>query len=642
MSSVSTALDRSTSSFGPETTTPPSNHSSSSTQIIINNQNSSYASGLTPTTNPTRSPQSNTGRPPRSNALIKLILSRNLTLVKALCEVTKPDDYEELSIALIEIFEGHQQCLHLIKWVMAKQISETESPTVIFRGVSVAARIVSMYCKGHGENYLKLILNPVLSLVCNESVSLEVDPLRLEDSNVLKENQKLLKITCKNLLNQIMKSTSAVPKELKYIFHFAQNEVIKKFPDFPETKQQVVTGFYFLRFICPALVSPERHGLLNSEEQQNNNNPPYILTAQNRRSLVLISKVLQNLANDVEFGEKESYMTVMNSLIRKKRKAMQLFFESISQWVDDDNNINNNTTTTTTTTTSSSSSNFEVEITTPLTSPTSSHRNHNTEPYVHQLMQLLKSSRDAIGRVLVKENQIKTLEKLHLILGYSTIGLNAVHQELILQRSCKTPPPPPPPNNHKNNNNRTVALFNRGSKRRSSVDGTPIYKAPPTIWFHNDESSRLHTHCKAEAELDTELIQLLKRSLVQENREKSLLQSDYHLLKLQYASEKTAREQAEAKNRKLKQYYEDNLNVLVDVEVWKTLEKKRERMSLVMNHFLETQINNNNSNGNQGSNQGGNQGGSHGEKESVVEDNIQQQQHKPRSKSTATRREKNN
>jgi GTPase-activator protein for Ras-like GTPase len=55
-------------------------------------------------------------------------------------------------------------------------------------------------------------------------------------------------------------------------------------------KQLVVGGFLFLRFICPAVVTPHRYGLTKSAP-----------SPKAGRTLVLISKLLQNLANGVEF-----------------------------------------------------------------------------------------------------------------------------------------------------------------------------------------------------------------------------------------------------------------------------------------------------------------------------------------------------
>merc|ERR1712146_662805 len=42
---------------------------------------------------------------------------------------------------------------------------------------------------------------------------------------------------------------------------------------------------------------------------------------QCQRQLVLISKVLQNLANGVEFGKKEEFMQVMNDFIRTNAES---------------------------------------------------------------------------------------------------------------------------------------------------------------------------------------------------------------------------------------------------------------------------------------------------------------------------------
>ena len=44
----------------------------------------------------------------------------------------------------------------------------------LFRGTSVATKLVSAYCKEKGMSYLKDVLRPLLQLVCVEEVSVEV------------------------------------------------------------------------------------------------------------------------------------------------------------------------------------------------------------------------------------------------------------------------------------------------------------------------------------------------------------------------------------------------------------------------------------------------------------------------------------
>ena len=48
------------------------------------------------------------------------------------------------------------------------------------------------------------------------------------------------------------------------------------------------------------------------------------------RSLVMIAKCLQNLANLVEFGAKESYMEVVNPFILKNKERMVVFLDHVS------------------------------------------------------------------------------------------------------------------------------------------------------------------------------------------------------------------------------------------------------------------------------------------------------------------------
>jgi len=50
-----------------------------------------------------------------------------------------------------------------------------------------------------------------------------------------------------------------------------------------------------------------------------------------RRGLVLVSKVIQNLANGIAFGEKEQHMTITNSFISSNMICAEAFFEFLSK-----------------------------------------------------------------------------------------------------------------------------------------------------------------------------------------------------------------------------------------------------------------------------------------------------------------------
>ena len=61
--------------------------------------------------------------------------------------------------------------------------------------------------------------------------------------------------------HKIMESINNVPYAFKNICNLLKTIVVEKFPT---SKRKVIGGFYFLRFICPAVVSPEGFGVIDS------------------------------------------------------------------------------------------------------------------------------------------------------------------------------------------------------------------------------------------------------------------------------------------------------------------------------------------------------------------------------------------
>lgn len=87
-------------------------------------------------------------------------------------------------------------------------------------------------------------------------------------------------------------------------------------------RTRVVSGFIFLRLLCPAILNP-RHFNLIAETPSHNAS----------RSLIMVAKCLQNLANLVEFGGKEPYMEVVNPFILKNKERMVYYLDQLSVMV---------------------------------------------------------------------------------------------------------------------------------------------------------------------------------------------------------------------------------------------------------------------------------------------------------------------
>lgn len=82
-------------------------------------------------------------------------------------------------------------------------------------------------------------------------------------------------------------------------------------------KSSVVGGFFFLRGFTPAVVSPEGFGVIDAID------PTY------RRPLVLVSKILQNISNAVDF--KEEYMFPLNDFVHEYIPLVTTFFDQLSE-----------------------------------------------------------------------------------------------------------------------------------------------------------------------------------------------------------------------------------------------------------------------------------------------------------------------
>ncbi|GLE03094.1 hypothetical protein PINS_up011973 [Pythium insidiosum] len=87
-------------------------------------------------------------------------------------------------------------------------------------------------------------------------------------------------------------------------------------------------GLLFLRFICPALIMPHKMQLT-----PNGAKPSKAL----QRTLVLVAKLFQSLANNVEYGSREQYMKPFNAFLLRNRPRLFKFYETICQQAQSDN-----------------------------------------------------------------------------------------------------------------------------------------------------------------------------------------------------------------------------------------------------------------------------------------------------------------
>lgn len=174
-----------------------------------------------------------------------------------------------------------------------------------------------------GSKYLKQLLEPHINMSSSLShtpmsvISYEIDSSRLEEDSNIDVNQKnLLKLT-KQILDSILSSANDFPPQLNSMCCCLRQVLCKKYPN-SNTYLKAVGTVIFLRFINPAIVSPYEAGIVNRQP------PPRTM-----RGLMLVSKILQNIANNVEFS-KEEHMLPFNDFVRAQFEPMRKWVSEIS------------------------------------------------------------------------------------------------------------------------------------------------------------------------------------------------------------------------------------------------------------------------------------------------------------------------
>ncbi|KAI0403526.1 GTPase [Xylaria palmicola] len=251
------------------------------------------------------------------NTLLQL-LTQDMGLVTAICTACPSNEVEELTVALLNVFESRGRAFELMEALIKQEIEDTENEAEILRRNCVATKMLSVYAKWKGSHYLKGTLQKVVTklMQTSQDLNLELDPTKLSSEEELKRNAMQLRVVAKVFIDDICGSAVNIPPSFRKICNIISTAVV---PRFQEAKYTAVGAFIFLRFFCPAIVAPESEKLVDE--------PP---SKEMRRGLLLIAKVIQNLANNVLFGAKEPYMNPLNGFLAENIYEVTTFLRQIS------------------------------------------------------------------------------------------------------------------------------------------------------------------------------------------------------------------------------------------------------------------------------------------------------------------------
>ncbi len=212
--------------------------------------------------------------------------------------------------------------------------------------------------RGPGQSYLKSVLaERINSLIEHKDLNLEINPVKVYEQmlnsivdetgehpddlprvvspevaaanpdvqNIIAPRLTMLMEIANSFMLTIMGSIDSVPYGIRWICKQIRSLTKRKYPEATDYAIcSLIGGFFFLRFINPAIVTPQAYMLIDSLPAS---------AKHPRRTLTLIAKMLQNLANKPSYA-KEAYMMSLNPFVDNNKTRMNAFLNQLCEVPD--------------------------------------------------------------------------------------------------------------------------------------------------------------------------------------------------------------------------------------------------------------------------------------------------------------------
>ncbi|EPQ60641.1 Rho GTPase activation protein [Gloeophyllum trabeum ATCC 11539] len=194
------------------------------------------------------------------------------------------------------------------------------SHNTLFRGNTVLTKTMEMSMAWYGKGFLEASIGPVIRRLYAERITIEIDPARSQGRSAkdIERNVDQLVYWCQEVWGNIYSMRGECPVEMRRLFSHIRQLVEKRYQvkDMPNDKGrelpwQSVSAFCFLRFFVPAILHPHLFGLC-----------PGLPELSVQRSLTLIAKVIQSLANLNASVQREEFMRGVKNFLTSSLPAM--------------------------------------------------------------------------------------------------------------------------------------------------------------------------------------------------------------------------------------------------------------------------------------------------------------------------------
>jgi len=255
------------------------------------------------------------------------LFSPERSIVYSYCAFGDTDtgDADPFANSIITLFRAYGNHMKLLDQLIQREVDYTFDYTTVFRRNSMCTKMMTFFSKDTGQSYLVDVLGTACRQIFEshtEILEVEAGPLKtkgLPPENLPEYINNLL-TRCQQILDSVISKIDSCPGSFRYICYYLKKNVKTKWPDGGDDPWlKAIVGFFFLRFVCPAVVTPEGIGVTPSPDNEQ------------RRKFVLVAKVLQNLANATSFAGTVKELEPIDKWIKDNTERVSKFLNALAE-----------------------------------------------------------------------------------------------------------------------------------------------------------------------------------------------------------------------------------------------------------------------------------------------------------------------
>ncbi|MEE6526535.1 hypothetical protein FKM82_027222, partial [Ascaphus truei] len=196
------------------------------------------------------------------------------SLLALLEEMCCTESRQEVAVKLVKIFLGQGLAVTFLDKLNMREVNRTGDPNTLFRSNSLASKSMEQYMKIVGMPFLHEVLRPVISRIFEEKRYVELDPCKIDlnrssrrisfkgsvsEQQVRESSLESLRGYLGDIMDAILGSVEQCPPGMRLCFKQLHKRVEENFPGPAEqdVKYAAISGFLFLRFFAPAILTPK-------------------------------------------------------------------------------------------------------------------------------------------------------------------------------------------------------------------------------------------------------------------------------------------------------------------------------------------------------------------------------------------------